>query len=488
MTLTAQERTPVPPANVPCGDCRVDSPRGRWIIAATVLGSGVAFLDGTIVNVALPKIQANLGASFTELQWVLDAYLLTLGSLILVGGALGDLFGRKKMFLVGLVGFGIASLACGLAPTATTLILARGLQGVAAALLVPGSLAIITSSFDAAERGRAIGTWSGLSGVSTALGPFAGGYLIDVASWRWAFLINGPLIAAAIVATIRHVPESRAPAPPGESVISRLDLPGAITAALGLALVVYALIEVSRLRSTMVALLIGVGVALLIAFIQIERRRRMPMLPLHLFRSREFVAANVITLLVYGGLTGTMFLLALELQNVLGYSALEGGAAFLPFTVLLLVLSPRVGALLPRMGMRVPLTLGPLITAAGLLLLVRVDAGSSYLTDILPPVVLFSLGMCLVVAPVTTAALGAVDPAWSGIASGVNNAVARIAGLVAIAVLPLAAGLSQGSVGSFTEGFHRAMVIGGAIFVAGGVAALIGLPSRAHKSADSVEA
>jgi EmrB/QacA subfamily drug resistance transporter len=489
MSLTAREVTPVPPASVPCGNCRLDTAQGRWIIAATVLGSGVAFLDGTIVNVALPKIQSGLGASFTELQWVLDAYLLTLGSLILVGGALGDLFGRKRMFVAGLIAFGVASMGCGLAPNPTILIVARALQGVAGALLVPGSLAIITSSFDAAERGRAIGTWSGLAGVSTAIGPFAGGYLIDVASWRWAFLINAPLIAAAVLATIRHVPESRAPAPSGESVLSRLDLPGATTAAVGLALVVYALIEVPRLQAATVSVLIGGGAAFLVAFVIIERRRRMPMLPLQLFRSREFVVANLVTLMVYGGLSGAMFLVSLELQDELGYSALQAGAAFLPLTLLLLVFSSRVGALLPKIGLRLPLTLGPLIAAGGLALLVRVDAGSSYWTDVLPCVVLFGLGMSLVVAPVTTAALGAVDPAWSGIASGVNNAVARIAGLVAVAVLPLAAGLSRHSgVASFTEGFHRAMIIGAAALVAGGLIAAVGFPHRQQPRVDSVPA
>ena len=463
---------------------RMGTRTGRWVLASTVLGSGVAFLDATIVNVALPRIQTGLGASLSDLQWVLDAYLLTLGALILVGGALGDLLGRRRVFLVGLVGFGLASVACGLAPTPVTLIAARAVQGVAGALLVPGSLAIITAGFEPADRGRAIGAWSGLASVSTALGPFAGGYLVDVASWRWAFFVNVPLITAAIIAAVRHVPESTALAPSGHRLSEYLDVRGGLTAVVGLALLIYPLIEATRLAAALIAVLLAAGAAALWLFVVVERRQRLPMLPLELFRSRTFTVANLITLAVYGGLGAALFLLSLELQNRLGYSAFDAGAALLPLTVLLLLLSSRVGALLPRIGLRLPLTVGPLLAGVGLLLLVRVHPGASYAGSVLPGVLVFALGMCLVVAPVTTAALASVDEAHSGAASGVNNAAARIAGLVAVAVLPLAAGLSTTTTtarsnADFTTGFHRAMVIAAALLFLGAVTALVGLGEAA---------
>lgn len=476
---------------------RYDSPAGRWILLATVLGSGVAFLDGTIVNVALPRIGADLSAGFSALQWVLDGYLLALGSLVLMGGALGDLYGRRRIFVVGLVGFGLASVGCGLAPTAGVLIAARAAQGAAAALLVPGSLAILSSAYGPADRGRAIGAWSGLAGVATGLGPFVGGYLVDTVSWRWAFLINVPLIAVAVVVTVRHVPESHDPAYDGMPALERLDLPGAVTAALGLGLCVYPLIEAGRLGGGTLVALLAAGLGLLTAFVVLESRRRHPMLPLSLFRSRAFTVANLITLVVYGALGGALFLVAIQLQTELGYSALEAGAAMIPITLLLLAFSARVGRLMRRTGARPLLTAGALLAAAGLLLMVRIAPGAGYPTGVLPGVLVFGLGMTLVVAPITSTALGAVDPLRSGVASGVNNAVARVAGLLAVALLPLAAGLNGQRPGSFTAGVHRALLIAALLCAAGGVLAWFGLPPSRRQpqvaglagtpAADSVE-
>ena len=398
-TVPTRELTPMNPVGVQCPahagypdappvGLRLGTAEGRWVIAVTVLGSGVAFLDGSIVNVALPRIQTGLGASLSDLQWIVDAYLLTLGSLLLVGGALGDLLGRRRVFIVGLIAFAVASAACGLAPTPLTLILARGLQGVAGALLVPGSLAIIVASFDSADRSRAIGAWSGLAGMSTALGPFAGGYLIDAASWRWAFLINLPLIAAAVIGALRHLPESAAPVDDETSLLRKLDLPGSVTAVIALGLLVLPLIEAHRLSSVARALLLAVGVGCFVLFLVIEHQRaargHTPMLPLELFRHRAFTVANLVTFAVYGGLSVVLFCVSLELQEQMRYTALQAGAAFLPMTALLFLLSSRVGGLLPRVGPRLPLTLGPLMGAGGVLLLLRVQPGSSYVGAVLP--------------------------------------------------------------------------------------------------------
>ena len=454
---------------------RFGTAAGRWVLLATVLGSGVAFLDGTIVNVALPRIGADFSAGFSSLQWVLDGYLLSLGALVLVGGALGDLYGRRRIFLLGLVGFSLASAGCGLAPNTATLITARMLQGVAAALVVPGSLAILSSAFAESDRARAIGAWSGLAGVAAGLGPFLGGYLVDAVSWRWAFLINLPLVAVAAAVTARHVPESRNPAYDGMPTLDRLDLPGAATMAVGLGLCVYPLIEAGRLSGQMRTALVVAGLGVLVLFGIVESRRSHPMLPLSLFRSRNFTTANAITFVVYGALGGALFLVAIQLQTELGYSALEAGAAMTPLTLLLLALSSRVGGLMQRTGARPLLTAGPLLAAAGLALLVRVTPGAGYLTGVLPGVVVFGLGMTLVVTPITTTALGAVDAMRAGVASGVNNAVARVAGLLAIALLPLAAGLTGSGHGSFTAGVHRALLISAVLCAAGGPLALLGL-------------
>jgi EmrB/QacA subfamily drug resistance transporter len=449
------------------GAVRYGTSTGRWVILATVLGSGIAFLDGTVVNVALPTIADDLGAGLSGLQWTLDAYLLTLSSLLLLGGSLGDIYGRRRVYVSGLVGFTGASLLCGVAPTMGTLIAARALQGVGGALLVPGSLAIIAASFRPEDRSRAVGAWSGLAGVSGALGPFVGGWLIDAVSWRLVFLVNLPLAAAAVLVTLRHVPESR-----DTGARHRPDVPGAVAVSVGLAGVAYALIEgPGGMGATEVGTAF-LGVVALVVFLVLEARRPDPMLPLEIFRSRQFSGANATTLAVYSGLGGATFLLVLQLRLVLGYSALEAGASLLPITLLLLVLSPRAGQLAQRIGPRWPMTAGPVIVAVGLLLFTRVDAGRSYVTAVLPAVLVFGAGLALTVAPLTSAVLAAVEERHVGVGSGVNNAVARIAGMLAVAVLPGLAGLdSLATSGGISDAFTRAMVFSAAVCAAGGVVA-----------------
>ena len=454
---------------------RYRSPAGRAILLATILGSGVAFLDGTVVNVALPRMALSFHAGFSTMQWVLDAYLLSLGSLVLIGGAIGDVLGRRRVFLIGLVGFGITSAICGAAPTTTILIAGRAVQGVAAALLVPGSLSIITSSIAAEDRDRAIGRWSGLAGLTSAIGPFVGGWLIVVASWRWVFYLNLPLIVVAIVVTMRSVPESHDPAV-RDAGLSMLDLPGAALGAGFLGLFVLPLIESRAATGVRIALFAGSAV-LFVAFLVTEHRTARPMLPLGLFRGRAFTVVQVVTFVVYGALGGAFFLLAVELQTGMGFSPLQAGAATTPTTVVLLLFSARVGGLIPKIGARPLLTAGPLIAGLGLLLLTRATPGQSYLTGVLPGILVFSAGMCLVVTPITATALGAVAPAHAGLASGVNNAVARIAGLIAVAVLPVIAGAGV-TTRLPVHGFQLAMAVTGLMAAAGGVIALIGLPVR----------
>lgn len=432
----------------------------RWVLLATVLGSGVAFLDGTIVNVALPVIARELDASLSQLQWVVDAYLVTLTALVLLGGSLGDRYGRRRAFLVGVYSFTAASALCGLAPSVEVLIAARAVQGVGAALLVPGSLAIISAAFHPDDRARAVGAWSGLGGIAVALGPFVGGWLIDSVSWRLAFFVNVPLAAAVVVAS-RHVPESSA------ERVGRLDVPGALAASVGLALATYGLIESSAVVATL-------GLAGLLAFVVLEAREAAPMLPLALFRSRQFSGANGTTLAVYAALGGAFFLLVLELQLAMGYSALEAGSALLPVTLLMLALSARAGALAQRIGPRLPMTVGPLLVAAGLVLFARVDGGTTYATTVLPAAIVFGLGLALTVAPLTATIMASADAAHLGVASGVNNAVARLAGLVAVAVLPLAVGLdTAGAPTALDAGVDRAMLVCAALAGIGGAVALL---------------
>jgi EmrB/QacA subfamily drug resistance transporter len=439
---------------------RMGTPAARWVLLATVLGSGIAFLDGTIVNVALPAIADDLDASLGDLQWVLDAYLVTLTALLLLGGSLGDRFGRRLVFLVGLAAFTAASVFCGLAPNVQVLIAARAVQGVGAAMLVPGSLAIISALFHPDDRARAVGAWSGLGGIATAIGPFAGGWLIDSVSWRLAFFVNVPLAVMVLVAS-RHMPESKA------ASAGRLDLPGAVTASIGLALSTYGLIE----GETVVGL---VGLAVLLGFVVIEARSASPMLPLALFRSGQFSGANATTFAVYAALGGAFFLLVLQLQVALDYSALEAGAALLPVTLLMLVLSARAGALAQRIGPRLPMTIGPIVVAAGLLLWTRVDAGSGYIASVLPGAVVFGLGLSLTVAPLTATIMSSADDEHLGAASGVNNAVARLAGLLAVALLPILVGLdTAGSPSGLDRGVDDAMLVSAALAVVGGIIAFV---------------
>jgi EmrB/QacA subfamily drug resistance transporter len=446
-----------------------ESGPGRWLIAVAVAGSGMAFLDGTVVNVALPDIGSDFNASTSSLQWILNGYLLTLASLILLGGSLGDRYGRRRIFTAGVLLFTAASLLCAVAPNVGLLVAARLLQGVGGALLTPGSLALIEASFRPADRARAIGAWSGLGGVATALGPLLGGYLIGAISWRAIFLINLPIGIFVAWAASQHVPESRDPMAGGQ-----LDLRGAGLAALGLAGTTYALIEAGQGVSAAVLVAAIGGILALVAFFVGERGSANPMLPLEIFRSRQFSAANAVTFVVYAALGGFFFLLVSFLQISLGYTPVEAGAASLPVTLLMLALSARSGALAQRIGPRIPLTVGPLVIAVGLLLMTGFGPGDGYFTGILPAIVVFGLGLTLVVAPVTATVLAAADTRHSGIASGVNNAVARVASLLAVAVLPVAVGLTGDNFydpAKMTDGFHAAMIICAVLAALGGALA-----------------
>jgi EmrB/QacA subfamily drug resistance transporter len=451
---------------------RFSSAEGHWVLAVTVLGSALVFLDSTVVNVALPSIGRDLDAGVSELEWVVDGYLLALAALILLGGGLGDRYGRRRVFVAGVLWFTIASVLCALAPSAQALVAARVLQGAGAALVTPGSLAIIRTTFETDERGRAIGAWSALSGVGAALGPLVGGYLVDAVSWRAVFLINVPLGLAVVVGS-RRVPESREQGAEGS-----LDVAGAALATLGLAGATFALVEASGggVAPALVGAAAALGIAALAAFVLVERRRSNPMLPLGLFSSSQFTWANVITFVVYAALGGVFFLFVIYLQTVLGYSALQAGAASLPVTAMMLTLSSRSGALAQRIGPRLQLTVGPLLLAAGMLVMATIGPGDSYRTSVLPAVLVFGLGLATVVAPVTATALAAVDGAHAGIASGVNNAMSRIGQIAAVAVLPLVAGLSGSDfkdADALESAFPVAMVAAAALSACGGVVALL---------------
>jgi EmrB/QacA subfamily drug resistance transporter len=441
----------------------------RWLIAAAVLGSGIALLDATVVNVALPAIGRELGADLTGQQWVLDSYLLSLSALLLSGGAAGDRYGRRRVFVAGLALFTAASLGCGLAPTIGWLIGARVLQGVGAAALVPGSLALIDAGISDDDRGRAVGIWAGMSGVTTALGPFIGGWLVDSASWRWVFFLNIPLAVAVAWIVARHIPESRNPAASG-----RPDVLGTAAIAVGLAGVVYALIETPSRGWTLTTMAAAViGTAGLVAFPLIEQRVRSPFLPLKLFRSRQFTGANLTTLAVYIAVGGALFLLVLQLQQSLHYTALRGGLATLPMTLIMLIGSPWIGELAQRTGPRIPMTVGPLIAAVGVALMARIVPGTTYLGAVLPALVVFGLGLAITVAPLTAAVLAAVPDSYAGTASGVNNAIARVAGLLAVAVLPVAAGISAGPGQPLGPGFSLAMFMTAGVCLLGGITAWV---------------
>jgi EmrB/QacA subfamily drug resistance transporter len=449
---------------------RYGSAQGWWVLAATIGGSSIAFLDSTVVNVALPVLGTELGANVSGLQWVLTGYMLALASLILLAGALGDRYGRRRVFVVGVAWFAVASLLCALAQDVGQLVIARVLQGIGGALLTPGSLALIQASFVPVDRGKAIGAWSGIGALAGALGPFVGGFLIDGIGWRSVFLVNVPLSILVVLIALRHVPESRDPYSP-----DTLDVVGAITGGVGLGGITYALIEAGdRGMSAAVVAAALLGVVALAAFVLIERRSSHPILPFDIFASRQFTWANVVTFAVYGGMGAVFFLLVVQLQTVLGYTALQAGVASLPVTVLLFVLSPRAGALAQRIGARLPMTFGPLLAGIGIALLSRVQEGASYLTGVFPAIAVFGLGLGIAVAPLTTAVLAAAEERHSGVASGVNNAVARSAQLLAVAVLPVLVGLTGDAYNDaaiFAQGFADAMVISGTVVASGGVLA-----------------
>ena len=475
------------------GGLELDSAQGRWVLFAAVLGSGIAAIDATVVTIALPRIGEDLGADFAGLQWTVNGYVLTLASLILLGGSLGDRLGRRRVFVAGTVWFAVASLLCGLAPSIEALVGARMLQGVGAALLTPGSLALLQASFRPADRGRAIGAWSGLGGVAAAAGPLLGGALVEV-SWRLIFLINLPVAAVVVVVALRHVPESSDPA-----ADTRLDVPGAVVGAVGLAATTYALIALGE-DGASAAELVGllVGVLALVAFVVLERRSAHPMMPVDIFRSRQFSGANLVTFAVYAALGAVFFLLVVHLQVVGGFSPLASGLALLPVTVALLLLSARAGALAERTGPRLLMTAGPLLAAVGVLLMLRIGRDASYAVDVLPAVTVLGLGLAATVAPLTATVLAAVPVRRAGIASGVNNAVARAASLLAVASLPAVAGLTGEDyldAARFEDGFRRVVVACAVLLAVGGLLAAATVrdaakpaargPRRTHCSVDA---
>jgi EmrB/QacA subfamily drug resistance transporter len=463
------------------GTIEYSSATGRGVVLAAVLGSGMAMLDGTVVNVALRTIGRELDASLAQLQWVTNGYLLMLASLILLGGALGDRLGRRRVFIVGVVWFALASLVCGLAPNVELLIAARVLQGIGGALLTPGSLAIIEAVFAPADRGRAIGSWSGLGSIAAAIGPFVGGGLVEYANWRWIFLINAPVAALTVLAALKYVPET------STASVGRFDVPGAVLAALSLGGLTYCLIE-WHTDLAVPALIVGLVAG--VAFLLVERRSRHPMLPLGLFSSRTFSAANAMTLLVYAALGAVTFFLVIDLQTVLGYGPLEAGMSLFPITVLMLFLASRGGALGTRIGPRLPMTVGPMVMAVATAWLSRVDAGSSYWTAVLPPLVVFGVGLAALVAPLTATVLEAAPADHAGIASGVNNAVARAGSLFAVAALPVAVGLSgedYASPAAFGTAYGRALLVCAGLLLLGGVLSWFTIPAGPATSTEPAE-
>jgi EmrB/QacA subfamily drug resistance transporter len=447
------------------GSVRLGSAAGRWVLAVAVLGEAMTLLESTVVNVALPAIGRDLGAGVAGLQWTLNAYVLTLAALILAAGSLSDIYGRRRIFILGVVVFVAASALCAAAPTIQLLVAGRFIQGIGGALLTPGSLAIIDAVFHPDDRTRAIGAWAGLTAVAAAIGPVVGGYLTVAVSWRAIFLINLPLGAVVVVAAVLRVPETRDPARAGG-----LDLRGAALAMLAIAGLCFALIQAPAGLTTAVIAALVVGVVAAGAFVAVERRSGHPMLPLELFRSRQFGSATVLALITYAALGGVIFLFVAFLQIALGYTALQAGAATLPITVLMLIGSTPSGAIAGRIGPRIPLAAGAVLTGTGLLLMAQIHPGDSYAAAVLPSLVVFGVGLAALIAPITATVLASVDAQHSGIASAVNNAISRLGQLIAVAALPLAAGLSGAAFqdpAKMAAGFPVAMTIAaGASFAA----------------------
>lgn len=462
---------------------RLGTTTGRAVVAAATLGSGMAWLDGTVVNVALKTMGEDLDASLAELQWITNGYLLSLASLILLGGSLGDRFGRRRVFVVGTVWFALASLLCGIAPNPETLIAARVLQGVGGALLTPGSLAMIQGAFVPSDRPKAIGAWSGLGSISSAIGPFVGGALVDYAHWRWIFLINLPLAAVTVVVAQRYVPETR---DPGAS--SHFDLTGAVLAATALAGTTYALIQWG---DPLAPYAVGVAVLAAVGFVVAEHRDPEPMLPLGMFGDRTFSAANLMTLLVYAALGAAIFFVTLQLQTVGEWGPLAAGIATLPITLCMILLAAKGGQIGARIGPRIPMTVGPIVMAGGCLLMLAIGSDVNYVLDVLPGVTVFGLGLALMVAPLTATVLAAAPDAHAGIASGVNNAVARAGSLLAVAALPVAVGLTGDDYAVpavFDAGYRSAMIACAVMLAAGGVVSWFTIRSRALEQTPSAEA
>jgi len=465
---------------------RLRTTQGRGVLAVTILGSGMAFLDSTIANVATKRIGQEFNAGFGALQWIQNGYLLPLASLILLGGSLGDRLGRRRVYLVGVAWFAAASLLCAISPNVETLIAARALQGIGGALLTPGSLAIISSAFAQEDRAAAVGAWSGLGGVATAIGPFLGGWLVQDVSWRWAFGINVPFAVAVIVLGLKYVPESRS-----EHRQTHLDVPGTLLVATGLGALTYGMTSAGsdgwNAGPTSVVLS---GLVLLAVFVVVERHTKQPLVALDLFANRSFSGSNVMTFMTYGALGALLFVLVLHLQISAGYGALAAGISTLPITVVLLLLSARSGALAARIGPRLQMTAGPLICAVGLLMTTRIDSHHRfYPTDVLPGILVFALGLATFVAPLTATVMGSAPPDEVGVASGINNAVARAASLLAVAVLPPLAGLHGEGYRQVSVMVHGYRVVAISAAVLLGVAALVvvltvGNPARVVVTAD----
>ena len=433
-------------STLPAQPLRIGSREGKWVLFATILASSMSFLDSTVVNVALPTLQRDFHAELSSVAWVVDAYVLTLTAFILLGGSFGDIFGRRRALRLGLIVFTTGSMLCGLAPTLLLLDVARGIQGMGGALLVPSSLAILTASFDPSERGRAIGLWASLSGIGAAIGPLAGGLIVDAISWRGIFFLNLPIAVFVFLVALPKVPESR-----DEQAERHIDLPGAAIAAVFLAGLTFALIEGSTLGWTSPAVLTGFAIGGLgfVAFIATERRSRQPMVPLSIFANRTFSAVNVATLVIYAALAGASLYLVLDVQQARGFSAVAAGASLLPLTGLLLIGSPIAGRLADRVGPRIPMTVGPAVAGTGLLVAAATAHVPSYWMSVFPSALIFAAGLALTVAPLTTAVLSALGPRRAGIASGVNSAISRFGGLVAVAILPAL------SLAGFTHGLEQ---------------------------------